>query len=131
MRRDLDGFVGHLHEVAPDLVVDDDIYGEDRLTAESAPRDLGALMDTTGTRPEQFLWWDSETQSNWRDGWLRHVLLVGTPAELGEARGYVERMVETADDDGYLGMRTLRPLGHDALRRLTFPLAAPARHTSA
>ena len=32
MRKDLDGFVGHLDELAPALIIDDKIYGEHRLT---------------------------------------------------------------------------------------------------
>ena len=104
MRRDLDGFVGHLDRLVPDLIVDDDIYGRDRLTAGAAMKDLGAVTDVDLEHPEQFLWWNSETQSNWRDGWVRHVLLVGDAAQRSAVRGYVERMVATADPDGYLGI---------------------------
>jgi hypothetical protein len=104
MRRDLDGFVGHLDRLAQDLIVEDDIYGRDRLTAGLAVKDLGAVTEVDLEHPEQFLWWNSETQSNWRDGWLRHVVLVGQPEERAAVRAYVERMVATADPDGYLGI---------------------------
>ncbi len=104
MRRDLDAVVGHLDALVPDLIVDDDIYGSDRLTAAVTAKDLGAVTDVDLEHPEQFLWWNSETQSNWRDGWIRHVLLVGTEAERAAARAYVEAMVATADPDGYLGI---------------------------
>jgi uncharacterized protein len=104
MRADLDGFVGNLDWLAPDLIVDDDIYGADRLTSGAGAKDLGAVTDVDLEHPEQFMWWNSETQSNWRDGWLRHVLLIGDEAELAAGRSYVERMLATADDDGYLGI---------------------------
>jgi hypothetical protein len=104
MRRDLDGFVGHLDRLVPDLIVEDDIYGRDRLAAGAAVKDLGAVTEVDLEHPEQFLWWNSETQSNWRDGWLRHVLLVGDAAQRAAVRSYVEQMVATADADGYLGI---------------------------
>ncbi|MCU0262460.1 MAG: glycoside hydrolase family 127 protein [Candidatus Nanopelagicales bacterium] len=104
MRRDLDGFVGHLDRLVPDLIVDDDVYGRGRLMAGAAVKDLGAVTEVDLEHPEQFLWWNSETQSNWRDGWVRHVLLVGDAAQRAAVRGYVERMVATADADGYLGI---------------------------
>jgi uncharacterized protein len=93
MRRDLHGYLGHLDRLVPDLIVDDDIYGRDRLMAGAAAKDLGAVTDVDLEHPEQFLWWNSETQSNWRDGWLRHVLLVGDAAQRAAVRGYVDLMV--------------------------------------
>lgn len=96
--------MGHLDRLVPDLIVDDDIYGRDRLTAGTAMKDLGAVTDVDLEHPEQFLWWNSETQSNWRDGWVRHVLLVGDAGQRAAVRAYVERMVATADADGYLGI---------------------------
>ena len=32
IRFDLGGFVGHLDSLVPDLIINDDIYGKDRLT---------------------------------------------------------------------------------------------------
>jgi hypothetical protein len=63
MRRDLHGFVGHLDRLVPDLIVDD-IYGRDRLTTGAAVKDLGAMTAVDLEHPEQFLWWNSKTQSN-------------------------------------------------------------------
>ncbi|KAI9010580.1 hypothetical protein DFJ74DRAFT_684981 [Hyaloraphidium curvatum] len=102
MRHDLDGFVGHLDALAPDILSADEIYGRDRLTRSTSGKDLGALGD--GENDAQFLWWNSESQSNWRDGWLRHVLLVGSPGERESAGTYVRRMLATADAGGYIGI---------------------------
>ena len=105
LRRDLDGFVGNLDQLAPDLILDDDIYGADRITAAAKLKDVGALMDSDDPDAAlQFMWWNSETQSNWREGWLRHILLVGTEAERLRVREYVDRMIETIQPDGYLGI---------------------------
>jgi hypothetical protein len=104
MRADLeDGFVGHLHRLAPDLLVEDDIFGADRLTADVTAKDLGALSDDTEWSA-QFLWWNAETQGNWRDGWLRHAMTVGDDADRDAARAWVERILATQDADGYLGI---------------------------
>ncbi len=52
MRADLAGFVGHLDQVAPDLILDDDIYGVDRRTTGSRPPHLGAVTDTDHAHAE-------------------------------------------------------------------------------
>jgi hypothetical protein len=104
MRTDLvTGFVGHLDRLAPDLIVDDDIFGADRLTAGVTAKDLGALSDDAEWSA-QFLWWNAETQGNWRDGWLRHAMTVGDDADRDAARAWVERVLATQDADGYLGI---------------------------
>ncbi len=97
------GFVGHLDRLAPDLLVDDDLFGADRLTAGVTAKDLGALSDDTAWSA-QFLWWNAETQGNWRDGWLRHCMAVGDAAAREAARAWVERILATQDADGYLGI---------------------------
>lgn len=105
MRRDLDGFVGHLDELAPDLIIADDIYGQHRISRSSQLKDVGALMDSEDPDAAlQFMWWNSETQSNWRDGWLRHIMCVGTETERALARSFVERLLSTIGPDGYLGI---------------------------
>ncbi|MDJ0748437.1 MAG: glycoside hydrolase family 127 protein [Woeseiaceae bacterium] len=98
------GFVGRLDKLAPEQVVEDDIYGRDRLTKLIEEKDVGT--HTTGADWEvQFLWWNSETQSNWWDGYLRNVLLTAGEAEIGERLGgYVANKLATADPDGYIGI---------------------------
>jgi len=104
MRTDLaTGFVGHLDRLAPDLLVDDDIFGADRLMAGVTAKDLGALSNDEAWSA-QFLWWNAETQGNWRDGWLRHCMAVGDAADRDAARAWVNRILATQDPDGYLGI---------------------------
>ncbi len=105
MQHDLEkGFVGRLDRLAPELFVEDDIYGRDRLTRLVKRKDVGT--HTTGAEWEvQFLWWNSETQSNWWDGYLRNVLLTGDK-KLKEERldKYIRDKLATADPDGYIGI---------------------------
>lgn len=104
MRADLrDGFVGHLDRLAPDLLLDDDIFGRDRLTGAVRAKDLGALSDDTEWTA-QFLWWNAETQGNWRDGWVRHCLAVGDEGDRAAAAAWVGHVLAGQDDDGYLGI---------------------------
>ncbi|MEO1573846.1 MAG: beta-L-arabinofuranosidase domain-containing protein [Pseudomonadota bacterium] len=104
MRRDLEqGFVGRLDTLVPDLIVKDDIYGKDRLTRRVKDKDVGT--HNTGAQWEvQFLWWNSETQSNWWDGYLRHTLLLDSADHRGRVDKYVAGKLATADDDGYIGI---------------------------
>lgn len=102
MRHDLDeGFVGRLDALVPALIGDHDIYGADRLSLHAGRRDLGVLGQDTHP---QFLWWNSETQSNWRDGLVRTALLLGRPADRARADAIVARLLATQDADGYLGI---------------------------
>jgi hypothetical protein len=85
----LDGFTGHLDSLAPELIVKDDIYGKDRLTRKVKSKNVGALGDE-GDWQIQFLWWNSETQSNWRDGYIRSAILAGDKDHLKKIEKYCE-----------------------------------------
>ena len=100
MQHDLDGFVGHLDELVPDLM-DDKIYGADRLTKDHKSKNLGNIgpdMDP------QYLWWNSETQSNWRDGFIRNAILLNDTKYLAKVQEYIDYILSTQDADGYLGI---------------------------
>ncbi|MBB1283791.1 glycoside hydrolase family 127 protein [Flavisolibacter sp. BT320] len=103
LRQNLDGFTGHLDSLVPDLILKDDIYGKNRLTRQLKSKDVGALGEE-GAWQAQFLWWNSETQSNWRDGYLRTAILLNDKKHLQRARDYVNRILATQDRDGYLGI---------------------------
>ncbi len=103
IEKNLAGFTGHLDSLVPSLMIDDDIYGKDRLTKKVKHKDVGALSDS-GTWQVQFLWWNSESQSNWRDGFIRSAVLVHDQQDIARTRKYVERILSTQDADGYLGI---------------------------
>jgi hypothetical protein len=52
----------------------------------------------------QFLWWNSETQSNWRDGYIRSAILANDQQHLKKLQEYVDYILSTQDEDGYLGI---------------------------
>ncbi|MEI6434019.1 MAG: alpha-amylase family glycosyl hydrolase [Bacteroidota bacterium] len=100
MQKDLNGFVGRLNELVPDLMADS-IYGKDRLTKSVKAKNVGNIgieMDP------QYLWWNSETQSNWRDGYIRNSILLGDKNHLKKNEQYVAWLISTQDADGYLGV---------------------------
>lgn len=97
------GFVGHLDRLVPELIIDDDIYHQHRLTNAVKSKDLGTA-DTDAEWQVQFLWWNSETQSNWWDGYVRHAFLVGDQSHKQKVETYIARILASQDDDGYLGV---------------------------
>jgi len=103
MKQNLDGFTGHLDSLAHDLLVKDDIFGRDRLSRKVKSKDVGALGNE-GDWQIQLLWWNSETQGNWRDGFIRSAILLGDKEKLSLAKAYVDRILATQDSDGYLGI---------------------------
>lgn len=99
----LDGFVGRLDTLVPALIMEDKIYGEDRLTKKVKNKDVGAL-GAAGDWQVQFLWWNSETQSNWRDGYIRSAIMANDQHHLKKLQTYVAYILSTQDEDGYLGI---------------------------
>ena len=103
MEENLAGFVGNLDELVPDLIAKDDIYGKDRLSKKIKSKNVGAISNG-GDWEVQFLWWNSETQSNWRDGYIRNAVLVYDEKHLKRIKLYVEKILQTQDKDGYIGI---------------------------
>lgn len=103
IRENLDGFVGRLDTLVPKLTMEDKIYSENRLSEKVKSKDVGALGDA-GDWQIQFLWWNSETQSNWRDGYIRSAILLQDQEHLAKLKLYVDYILATQDEDGYLGI---------------------------
>lgn len=99
-----EGFVGHLDQLVPELILQDDIYGEDRLTKLVKSKDVGAITGDNGEWQVQFLWWNSETQSNWWDGFIRHAILTQDKTAISRVNYYVKEKLATQDADGYIGI---------------------------
>jgi DUF1680 family protein len=103
MQKDIDGFVGNLDKLVPDLI-NDPIYGTERLHKNSVEKDLGNLKSGDAEGSEQYKWWNSETQSNWWDAYIRNVFLTDDKAGIEKVHQYVKRILATQDNDGYLGI---------------------------
>ncbi len=103
IHENLDGFTGRLDTLIPGLTMEDRIYGENRLTKKVKSKDVGALGEA-GDWQVQFLWWNSETQSNWRDGYIRSAILVNDQQHLKKLQQYVDYILSTQDEDGYIGI---------------------------
>lgn len=97
------GFVGNLGLMIPDLI-NDPIYGTDRLHKMSKSKDLGNLKSGDAEDEEQYKWWNSETQSNWWDGYIRNAFLLDDRRAIEKVKKYVGRILATQDEDGYLGI---------------------------
>jgi DUF1680 family protein len=103
MQKDVEGFVGNMDLIVPDLM-NDAIYSSARLQKNSKAKDLGNNKqgDTEGS--EQYKWWNSETQSNWWDGYIRNVILLDDKAGLKKVEKYIQNVLKSQDEDGYIGI---------------------------
>ena len=103
MENDMKGFVGHLDELVPDLI-NDPIYGKGRLQKHSKAKDLGNQKEGDAEGDEQYKWWNSETQSNWWDGYIRNAILLNDTKALQKVKKHINEILATQDADGYLGI---------------------------
>jgi len=103
MQKDMAGFVGNLDQLVPELI-NDPIYGAERLQKHSKAKDLGNLKSGDAEGDEQYKWWNSETQSNWWDGYIRNALLLEDQRAIEKVKNYIDRILATQDEDGYLGI---------------------------
>lgn len=103
LKQNLNGFTGHLDQLEPTLIQEDDIYGKDRLSKKVQHKNVGAMSDA-GEFQSQFLWWNSETQSNWLDGYIRTAVLLQDSSHLKRISTKINYLLSTQDADGYLGI---------------------------
>jgi DUF1680 family protein len=103
MQQDIDGFVGNLDKIVPELI-QDPIYSSGRLQKNSKAKDLGNQKEGDAEGDEQYKWWNSETQSNWWDGYIRNVILLNDKDGLKKVRKYVNAVLKSQDSDGYIGI---------------------------
>ena len=103
MQKDVNGFVGNLDKLVPDLI-NDPIYSTGRLHKNSKVKDLGNNKEGDAEGSDQYKWWNSETQSNWWDGYIRNVILINDKTGLEKVTTYVEAVLKSQDADGYIGI---------------------------
>jgi DUF1680 family protein len=105
MEKDIDGFVGNMDKLVPKLI-NDPIYSLGRLHKNSVAKDLGNNKEGDAEGSEQYKWWNSETQSNWWDGYIRNVILLNDPVGLKKVKKHIEQVLLSQDKDGYIGIYT-------------------------
>jgi uncharacterized protein len=103
MQKDMAGFIGNLDQLVPDLI-NDPIYGTERLRRQTKAKDLGNLKSGDALGEDQYKWWNSETQSNWWDGYIRNAFLLDDQQAIAKVKSYITRILATQDKDGYLGI---------------------------
>lgn len=103
MQKDLDGFVGNLDQIVPELI-NDPIYSTGRLHKHSKTKDLGNHKEGDAEGDDQYKWWNSETQSNWWDGYMRNVFLLDDQNGIEKVKHYVASILASQDEDGYIGI---------------------------
>ena len=103
MQKDVDGFVGNLDKLVPELI-NDPIYSSGRLHKNSKLKDLGNNKEGDTEGSEQYKWWNSETQSNWWDGYIRNVILLNDKKGIEKVDNYIQRILKSQDEDGYIGI---------------------------
>lgn len=103
LQKNMNGFTGHLDSLVPDLILNDDIYGKNRLSKKVKSKNVGAVAEE-GDWQVQYLWWNSETQSNWLDGFVRTAILLNDQKQLQKAEHIINRLLATQDTDGYIGI---------------------------
>jgi DUF1680 family protein len=103
MQKDMNGFVGHLDLLVPTLI-NDPIYGTGRLQKNSKAKDLGNLRSGDAAGDDQYKWWNSETRSNWWDGYIRNAILLDDTNAILKVKHYISAILATQDADGYLGI---------------------------
>ncbi len=106
MTNDLvDGYVGKLDQLVPSLLVDDDIYRRNRLGMKLEVKKLGVVEEEV-EGSLQLQWWNSESQSQWYDGLIRHIIMLDEECFDEKLESYIKRMLSYQDSDGYMGIYT-------------------------
>lgn len=104
MEKDLrDGYIGHLDELLPELITDDDVFGKNRRTKHKGNLDLGTRYHVENLTGE-YMWWNCETQGNWMDGFVRTAFLADVPEMKEKCEKFVQHYIDTVEEDGYIGI---------------------------
>ena len=97
--RDLmNGFAGHLPEIAPNTC-GDLIFGVNRNTPDHIQNAGGGSWGGA-----EGAWWKGETEGNWRSGNTMMLWMTGFPEMQAQAAKRVAELLATQDPDGYMGI---------------------------
>jgi DUF1680 family protein len=99
MIRDLQGgFAGHMPEIAP-KTCGSQIFGAKRNQPDMAQNAGGGSWGGA-----EGMWWNGETEGNWRSGNTMQALLTGLPEQRALVDARVADLLKYQDADGYMGI---------------------------
>jgi DUF1680 family protein len=104
MQEDLEnGFVGHLDDLIP-KVMKEDIYHTARRKSKTDIPNAGTQELTGAAWEISMQWWNSESQGNWWDGYMRSAFLTNNKAAIKKTADFVQHIMASQDADGYIGI---------------------------
>ncbi len=105
MNQDLtSGIVGNLDLLAPDILLEDDLFNTARRMSKEDIPDIKGLVLTGAAWEQSIQWWNSESYGNWIDGYVRTSFLTKNKKGMQKSKRLVEYLISTQDDDGYIGI---------------------------
>ena len=104
MKQDItSGFTSCLDSLLP-KIFNDDIFSKNRRTHNERTKDVGSIEAKGEAWEVETQWWNSETQGNWWDGYIRTALLLDDSLAIHKVKSYIRHILDSQDKDGYLGI---------------------------
>ncbi len=97
------GFVGKMDTLVP-AIMQDDIYGTAQRKSTTDIPHAGTQVLTGADWEISMQWWNSESQGNWWDGFIRNAYMVGDKASMAKADKFISHVLACQDNDGYIGI---------------------------
>lgn len=100
------GFPGHLDDLLQDPQTNKFLLkpeNNDFVTRAEA-RDFSRDPEGYAIPPGPHSWWDGEMIGDWHDGLIRGAFLTGEPEARAKADRYVDAILKSQDEDGYIGI---------------------------
>ncbi len=107
LTRDLKtGYVGHLDELLQDPHTKKFLLRPENNDFVTRANNRGCRRDASGLAvpPALRTWWHGEMIGDWHDGLLRAAYLTDEPRAKAKADRFVEALLKSQDDDGYIGI---------------------------
>lgn len=107
MERDLvSGYAGHLDDLLQDPQSNQYLLRpeNDDFVTRAASRDSRHDDQGLSVPPGRHSWWHAEMIGDWHDALIRAALLTGEPTAREKVDRFVEAVLKSQDDDGYIGI---------------------------
>ncbi len=107
LERDLiSGYAGHLDDLLQDPSSGKYLLRPENNDFVTRANDKDSRHDDAGFSipPGRHRWWDAEMIGDWHDSLIRAAYLTGEPTARQKADRFVEAILKSQDDDGYIGI---------------------------